>query len=194
MDVIQHAIRNRLPLICLSTDFFKAFDSISIPHIRNCLELFQFPQKFTRAFMRLAENGTAQFEINGQISEDHRVDNGTGQGDPRSCDAFNMAVEPLNHWLANSPAVPRYVIDDFEVGNVAFADDGLLLLQGDKTDECLITVQKIEEFYQVSGLKLNPAKCEVLFIHCDENEATRFIQTSGMKRVQVFFSNYLVRH
>ena len=43
LDVIQHAKRNNLPLIVISTDFYKAFDSIAHCHIQSCFELFQFP-------------------------------------------------------------------------------------------------------------------------------------------------------
>ena len=43
LDVTQYAQKNNIPLIAISTDFFKAFDSIAIQHIENCLELYQFP-------------------------------------------------------------------------------------------------------------------------------------------------------
>ena len=47
IDVILHAKRNHLPLIIISTDFYKAFDSIAHCHIQACLEVFQFPSCFT---------------------------------------------------------------------------------------------------------------------------------------------------
>ena len=58
LDVIQHAKRNGLPLLVISTDFSKAFDSITHDHIEESLRLYSFPEKFCNAFMRLARNGT----------------------------------------------------------------------------------------------------------------------------------------
>ena len=80
LDVAQHAKKHNCPLILISTDFYKAFDSVSIQHLENCLQFYQFPQQFTQAFMRLAKNGTVQFEVNSQLSGDYLVQKGTGQG------------------------------------------------------------------------------------------------------------------
>ena len=133
LDVIQHANRTGQPLVVVSTDFSKAFDSISHNHIEESLRLYQFPEKFRIAFMRLARNGTMQFEINGNTSQDHQIKTGTGQGDPKSSAAYNIAAAPLNHYLAHSHEVPRYTINEIEVAPVYFADDDLLLLDGSRT-------------------------------------------------------------
>ena len=183
LDVIQHAKKNNLPLILVSTDFYKAFDSISIDHIENCLQLYEFPPAFTQAFMRLARNGTAQFEVNYQLSDDQQILKGTGQGDPKSSFGYNVSSAPLNHYLAESPAVPRYKISNEEAPPVFFADDAMLQLQGDRINEIIVMLQKISEFYQVSGLQLNLTKCEILTVNCNEDEVARLIDTTGMKRV-----------
>ena len=109
----------------ISTDFYKAFNSIAHKHIKNCLETYCFPEKFKDAFMRLTK-GAVLFEVNGELSEDHDVQKGTGQGDPKSSYGFNISSAPLNHYLASSSAVPRF--EHEEVDNVFFADDAMLLL------------------------------------------------------------------
>ena len=43
LDVIQHAKSNGLPLLVISTDFSKAFDSITHDHIEESLKLYSFP-------------------------------------------------------------------------------------------------------------------------------------------------------
>ena len=183
LDVTQHAKKNNLPLILISTDFYKAFDSISIDHIENCLQLYEFPPAFIQAFMRLARNGTAQFEVNSQLSDDQQILKGTGQGDPKSSFGYNVSSAPLNHYLAASPTVPRYTVGNEEAPPVFFADDALLQLLGDRIDEIINMLQKISEYYQVSGLQLNLTKCEILTINCNEEDVTRLINVTGMKRV-----------
>ena len=108
LDVAQYAKRNNLPLILLSTDFYKAFDSIRIDHTEKCLEICGFPEEFIKAYMRLARNGTIQFEVNSELSEDVRLLKGTAQGDPKPAFGFNASSAPLNHFLSTSHKVPRF--------------------------------------------------------------------------------------
>ena len=185
LDVAQHSKKHNCPLILISTDFYKAFDSVSIQHLENCLQFYQFPQQFTQAFMRLAKNGTVQFEVNSQLSGDYKVQKGTGQGDPKSSFGFNISSAPLNHYLSNSQEVPRYKIQEQETPPVYFADDAMLILNGDKIDEIIMMLQKISEYYKVSGLKLNLSKCEILPINCNEQQINRLVQTTGMKKVTI---------
>ena len=184
LDVIQHAKRNGLPLLVISTDFSKAFDSITHDHIDESLRLYSFPVKFRNAFMRLARNGTMQFEVNGSMSQDYNVRSGTGQGDPKSAFAFNVAAAPLNHFLAFSDEVPRYIANGIEVSPVFFADDDLLLLDGSRIDQVMTVLEKMGNFKEVSGLSLNRRKCEFLAINCREEDAERLATGTQMRRVQ----------
>ena len=183
IDVIQYAKRKGLPLLVISTDFRKAFDSISLNHIEACLEVYQFPEAFKSAFMRLSRNGTVAFEVNSSISQDHDIEAGVGQGDPKSSFAFNLAAAPLNHFLSESPTVPRFKIEEEEVDPIFFADDDLMLLEGDKIDLIIQMLTKISQFKQVSGLTLNLSKCEIMAVGCQEEDIRRLINETGMKRV-----------
>ena len=185
LDSIHYAKNHDLPLVLISTDFFKAFDSISHQHIENCLKLYEFPEQFVKAFMRLARNGTAQFEVNSGMSEDHPILKGTGQGDPKSSFGFNLAAAPLNHFLCSSPNVPRFRQRNDEIPPVFFADDAMLILKGDQIDLIIQVLQKIAQYYLVSGLKLNLGKCEVLPINCQEDDIARLLAATNMKRVTV---------
>ena len=129
----------------------------------------------------MARNGTAQFEINSQLSDDHPLNKGTGQGDPKSSSGYNLSAAPLNHYLANAVEVPRFKHQGEDVPPVFFADDALLLLQGDQIDAILDLLRKIADYYYVSGLKLNISKCEILPIGCNELDIERLIRETGIK-------------
>ena len=182
LDVIHHAIRNNNPLIVLSTDFKKAFDSIDIQHIENCLKIYGLPSSFIQAYMRLARNGTLQYEVNSSVSEDMPIDAGTGQGDPKSAGAFNISVAPLNHYLCQSPDVPRYNINQ-EILPVFFADDDLLLLDASNINTIVELINKITSYKFVSGLTLNPTKCSFLAINCNHQDVQLLTDITGMRRV-----------
>ena len=92
----------------LSTDFAKVFNSVSLSHIENCLQTYGFQQKYVTAVMQMAKGGTVQYEVHGELFNYFEIFKGTGQGDPCSSGSFNLAAAPQNHYLANSPDVPRF--------------------------------------------------------------------------------------
>ena len=182
IDTIRYAVANNKPLVALSTDLYKAFDTVSIEHIQRSLEFFQFPEDYIKAFMVLAKDGTLQFEINGNLSGDFQLNRGTGQGDPKSSGCFNLCITPLNLYLSKSPEVPRFKAGEVEVLPLYFADDNLIPLNGEATQGIINTVNKICQYEDVSGLKLNMSKCEFLAINCPQ-ETIDQMQNLGMKRV-----------
>ena len=100
--------------------------------------------------MRLVRNGTMQFQVNASTSQDFELRSGSGQGDPKSSGIFNLSSEPLNHYLSESPEVPRYEVDDTGISPVSYADDNLLLLQGDQILQILHIILKTKEFRDCS--------------------------------------------
>ena len=103
--------------------------------------------------MRLARNGTTHFEINSQLSDDHPLYKGTGQGDPKSSFGYNVSAAPLNYYLGKDDEVPRFKHQGENVPPVLIADDTLLLLQGDQIDAILNVLHKIADYFHVSGLR-----------------------------------------
>ena len=55
--------------------------------MENCLKFYGCPEQYVTAFLWLME-GTLQFEVSGHISGDYKLEKGTGQGDPKSCNAI----------------------------------------------------------------------------------------------------------
>ena len=184
LDTVRHAKDNQKALIVISTDFRKAFDSVSHDHIEACLSVFQFPDEFRTAFMRMVRSGTMQFQVNSSTSEDIQLLNGTAQGDNKSSFAFNLSAAPLNHYLAESEDVPRYNINETtQTSPVFFADDDLLSLDGEQIEAIINMLTKIMEYKKVSGLSLNLRKCEIMAINCNEQDVQRLIDATQMKRV-----------
>ena len=181
IDIIMEANRLGEPLICISTDLYKAFDTVDRGHIINCLEFYQFPETFRRAYDRLTSSATVVFEVNRMISEQVEIQRGTGQGDPISSGTFNLAITPLDYYLATSTWVPRISLNRQEFPPVSYADDKVLVLKGDNLQSILDTVQKVADYEKVAGLRLNLSKCEVMTANCNPDTVQRLIQQTGMK-------------
>ena len=177
IDAITHAKSEGRPLMLLSTDFSTAFDSITFDHIENCLKYMDFPDIFIKAFMKLVNNGTLQVEVNNSKSADFEIRSGTGQGDPKSSYTFNCSVAPLNHLIANSPLI----YTPFKP--VFFADDNLIPLQGDRPQEILQLIRKIQQYKEVSGLSLNLKKCMFIPVNMTQQNIDHIVRATGMKKV-----------
>ena len=143
IDVMAYAKQTGLPCIVISTDIYKAFDSIDIQHMEMCLRFYGFPDEYVKAFMLLSCNGTCQFEVNGFLSEKHKPERGTGQGDPKSAFAYNLCVSPMNEVLSE---VPRFKVGDKEINPVYFADDNATMFKGDDVGAVINVLIKIASF------------------------------------------------
>ena len=115
------------------------------------------------------------------------AERGTGQGDPLSSHLYDLAANPLNVMLAESPEVPRPTIPTQQNAQItleAYADDNAIPLKANENG-ILRTIQLIESFRNVSGLELSNKKCILLFSQaCSEEFCERLVQQTGMKKVQ----------
>ena len=171
MTVTRSNTSSYQPLIILSTDLYKAFDTISLIHIERSLEFFEFPPEYRKAFMKLARNGTLQFEMVTSQTTLKMI--------PRWSQVlcFNLCITPLNIYLSKSPEVPRYRIGEVEISPVYFADDNACILDGSDSQPILRIVEKMQAFKQFSGLDLNLTKCEFLAVNCPQNTINELSRT-----------------
>ena len=183
LDLINHSKQSRQPLIIMGLDFEKAFDTLSHHHVVKMLELLDLPGNIVELIGKLLGAGTLNFRINGELSQEVKLDAGTGQGCCMSTVLFLVALMALMLWLEKDEEVPGYQVDDIKIPAVAFADDITLLLQGDRVDDIQRTLQKIQVFFQVSGLRLNQSKSEILPINCQENDIIDLVNNTGVRRV-----------
>ena len=59
----------------------------------------------------------------------------------------------------------------------------MLALRRDQIQKVLETLNKMAEYYRVSGLKLNLKKCEILTINCNNDDIATLLQCTGIKQV-----------
>ena len=131
----------------MGLDLEKAFDTLSHHHVVKMLELLDLPGNIVELIGKLLGAGTLNFRINGELSQEVKLDAGTGQGCCMSTVLFLVALMALMLWLEKDEEVPGYQVDDIKIPAVAFADDITLLLQGDRVDDIQRTLQKIQVFF-----------------------------------------------
>ena len=64
-----------------------------------------------------------------------------------------------------------------------FADDNLIPLPGDRPQEILQLIRKIQHYKEVSGLSLNLKKCMFIPVNMTQQAIDSIMIATGMKKV-----------
>ena len=178
-DTIDYANNNKLKGVMLAIDLRKAFDSISFAFIKAILKFFGFSNKIINWIMTLLKDFTVEIVQAGNISKSIDIGRGCRQGDPIASLLFILCIEILLIKIRTSKNVKpfqlTYQLNPFKREVVkkymeGFADD--ITLSIENTKESLVGVTKvIEDFGQISGLRINKDKTQAMIFGHDSAES-----------------------
>lgn len=176
---IQHAIlkmNNEDSLLAL--DFQKAFDSVNREYLSMLMKVVGIPDKLISIIELIYSNNKSFVEINGFISKPIEIQNGVRQGCPLSALLFIFALEPLLQQIQEDSKIKSKIRQKC----IAYADDVTLCI----TTKSFARLQNIlEAFTEISGLKINKQKSEVL---CKSNAHSVFVQKPSVKILGIRYS------
>ena len=145
------------------SDFEKAFDSINHDYLFKSLKHFNFSEDFIKWIKLFYSNARSCVTNNGFLSPFFSTQRGVRQGCPLSPYLFILCIELLTSQIRNNENISGINICGFELKNACYADDASFILDGSKKSfETLVTI--LENLSNISGLKLNTKKCQVLRI------------------------------
>ena len=151
-------------------DLAKAFDSVSHKHIRAAL----VQRKVDPAFIRLVENAykncSTRVRTGDGYTKDIAIRVGVKQGDPLSPLLFNLAIDPLLCTLEEQGV--GFGLDGDKVTVLAYADD--LVMFSDSWDGMSKNMSILEAFCDLTGLRVNTAKCHGFFAAGGRRTAGRY--------------------
>ena len=161
-DAIDHVEKTNSSGLLAFLDFEKAFDKLNWTFIQKALECFGFGHKFREYVSILYTNIESCIINNGTTSKYFALTSGIRQGCPLSALLFVISAEVLSIALKNND-----LIQGFELGGSNFkitqlADDTTLFLKNIESLKEAITM--LGQFKNISGLKLNQTKSEILQI------------------------------
>ena len=162
-SIIKYASENNTPGLLLFVDFEKAFDSLEWSFIERTLQYFGFGPSLTRWVETFYKKIESCVLNNGWSSSFIELQRGVRQGCPLSPYLFILSAEILAKAIRSNKNVKGICVNNTEIKISQYADDTTFILNG--TREALsATLDTIERFGSVSGLKLNNTKTEALWI------------------------------
>ena len=176
----------------LLIDFEKAFDSVSHKFIFKALDFLNFGPSIIRWIKLFYNNCMSSVLVNGTATKQFKLGRGCRQGDPLSPYIFLICAEMLGCLIRKNQGISGIVIDNIECKISQYADDSTVILDGSNRS-LLQTLETLDLFERMSGLKVNEEKTNVVYIGSLANQMPNpNITQKKFKALGVNFSTLLV--
>ena len=179
-EIIHEVARSNQSGFIFKLDYEKAYDRVDRSFLLKMLSSRGFSPKFVALINSLLENGSFGIRINDVNSGFFIAGRGVRQGDPISPLLFNFTADVFTKMLikaANGGLITGLLHGFNRTGVVSmqYADDTLLFLQNDRS-RALNLKWLLSCFEQLSGMRINFHKCDLVAINVPEEEAQIFSQ------------------
>ena len=161
-DILEQTKLRNIPGILLQLDFRKAFDTIKWDFIQRTIALFNFGESIQRWISIFYVNTESAVLNNGFCTNYFRLSRGVRQDCPLSPCLFILAAELLACKIRQDKEIQGIKLFGRELKLSQFADDTTLLNSNCKSVNKAIDV--LDNFGDISGLKLNPSKTKALWL------------------------------
>ncbi|XP_039045800.1 uncharacterized protein LOC120185726 [Hibiscus syriacus] len=162
--VRAYSKKNLSPRCSLKIDLHKAFDSLNWNFISAILKSIDLPRSFVTWIEICYSTASYPVSFNGSLTGFFKGAKGLRQGDPLSLLLFVLSLNVIFHLLnlAASRGLFNYHPKYKKIGltHLSFADDRLIFYKGNVNFVTGVTCV-LENFYEISGLKLNASKSEL---------------------------------
>lgn len=130
-------------------------------------------------------NGRVAININGKIEEYFKSYKGVRQGDPLSPLLFNLVADALAEMLTRAKEAGQLVglvphLVEGGLTHLQYADDTILFMTNSDSNICTVKFL-LFCFEEMSGLKINYQKSEVILVGAESDEAKRVAELLNCK-------------
>ena len=167
-DLLKITEDKQIPGLLMLIDFEKAFDSLSWTFLYKTLSFFNFGQNFIHWIKTLNKNVTASVLQCGHFSNPFPIGRGCRQGDPIAPQLFILSAQILTLMINANENIKGIIIDGAEFKLTQFADDTTLILDG-TIDSLRASLNILEIYGSISGLKINSEKTKLIWIGSRKN-------------------------
>lgn len=155
----------KIPLYTVFIDFKQAYDSIARNELYKAMEDLKVPHKLIRLIRMTMEQTKGSVRINGNVSDEFKIENGLRQGDPLSTALFNLALEKV---IRGSGINRQGTIYHNTHQCLAYADDLTIIATTEK--HLKKVVRNLEKTARIIGLRINEQKSKFMIMGSTRNE------------------------
>lgn len=168
---------------CLKIDISKAYDNLNWGFLLEILRIIEFPEEFIGWIKECISTPSYSVAVNGELHSFFPGRKGLRQGDPISSLLFVIAMDVLSKMLEQGAINGRFGIhpecEAPMITHLSFADDVLIFFDG-KAESLRGILQILEEFREVSGLRINRSKSELLLDGGSSNQCREMAEEMGI--------------
>ncbi|KAL2231088.1 UNVERIFIED_CONTAM: putative mitochondrial protein [Sesamum indicum] len=176
----------RLPPRCaLKVDIRKAYDTVEWDFLLSVLQLFGFPETFSRWVEECISSPSFSVGMNGKPHGYFAGARGLRQGDPLSPYLFVLVMEVLHMGILqlieqDMNFAFHWKCDDLRIFQLGFADDLLLFC---RANTAFVRVFKsgLDRFADWSGLRLNVEKNHIIISRSAQNIREELLAVLGFQ-------------
>ncbi|XP_063281805.1 vomeronasal type-2 receptor 26-like [Pelobates fuscus] len=158
LNLIHWAQAHKTRSTLLAIDAKKAFDRVSWSIIKHTLQALGFGPRWLEWLAAIYSKPTARIRINGQLSQQVQITNGTRQGCPLSPLLFILILEPFLQGIRDNPQIKGIRVNDHEYKVMAFADD-LLFTIANPLSTIPTIISEMELYGKISHFQIPKSVC-----------------------------------
>ena len=178
--ILRLTEKEKIPGLMLFLDFRKAFDSLEWPFIQKVFKHYNFGPLLTKWLYVFYNDIQSCVVNNGWSSGFFSLSRGVRQGCPLSPYIFIVCAEALATAIRKEKKIKGISIEGDEIKISPYADDTTLFLDGSKAS-LQESLRVLDRFSQISGLKLNVTKTEVLWFGSPSGKIDVFFPERKLK-------------
>ncbi len=180
MDLIEYTQENDIPALLVAVDYEKAFDRLEWKIVQKALKYFNFPDYIANWVGIFYNKIESKVVNNGWATDTFYPTRGCRQGCPLSPYLFILVGEILALQIRNNKDIKGIKIGDTELKLSQYADDTTLSVLYDANTMTTL-MNTFDHFEQISGLKVNYNKTEVLRIGSIRDSNAKLYTTKPLK-------------
>ncbi|XP_031402526.1 uncharacterized protein LOC116212080 [Punica granatum] len=173
------------PRCAIKADIMKAFDFVDWNFLRCIFEAIGIPTIFATWVFEFIMGSRFSVLVNGGLQGYFNGLKGLRQGDPLSPYLFVMTIQVLTKILdkvaINGLIAYHPFCKKIQLTHLGFADDLLIFMKGE-LNSIKAVLDIFDMFYEMSGLRLNPAKTKIFCAGMEEQTIKHILNLSGLKR------------
>uniref|UniRef100_A0A8I6X0D4 Reverse transcriptase domain-containing protein n=1 Tax=Hordeum vulgare subsp. vulgare TaxID=112509 RepID=A0A8I6X0D4_HORVV len=185
-EVVHEVASKGMKGVFLKLDFQKAYVRLDWSFLRLVLQRRGFDERWCSWIMQLVRSGSTAININAEVGPFFRASRGVKQGGPISPLLFNLAVDALASILDKARlaghilGVVGHLIPGGGVSHLQYADDTMIMVSGSESDIANLKFLLLC-FEEMSGLKINFDKSEVVVLGYSEVDQLRIVDNLNCK-------------